>query len=190
MEDLWQTFNPGNTTFRASTQGGSNFAIGGATTGSENNLEVGTIPGPPLNGLYANKGNAWQLNNFGTSTIFDPNTSLFTLWLYPNDIFYFNNSPLLSAGTSNGANGTPTTFNAIPALAVDNIIGSIQELATRGANPPQPRSAGSLGSSTTRSRKPSLHSPAPIPNLTSRSSVLINRSMPSLPIPAPMESPM
>ena len=116
MEDLWQTFNPGNTTFRASTQGGSNFAIGGATTGSENNLEVGTIPGPPLNGLYANKGNAWQLNHFGTSTIFDPNTSLFTLWLYPNDIFSFNNSPLLSAGTSNGANGTPTTFNAIPAL--------------------------------------------------------------------------
>jgi hypothetical protein len=143
VDDLWQMFKPGNTTFRASSHEGTNFAIGGATTGSGNNLEVGTIPRPPLNGLYANKGNAWQLNHLESSTTFDPNTSLFTLWLYPNDTFDFNNNPLLSAGTYNGANSTPTTFNAIPALAVDNIVGSIQELATCGANPPQPRSAGS-----------------------------------------------
>jgi phospholipase/lecithinase/hemolysin len=133
VEYLWQKFNPGNPTFRASLQGGTNYAVGGSTTGTENNLEVGTIPGPPLNGAFANKGNAWQLNHFGTSTTFDPDTSLFMLWLYPNDIFYFNNSPFLSAGTYNGANGTPTTFDAIPALAVDNIVGSIQELAGRGA---------------------------------------------------------
>lgn len=53
---------------------------------------------------------------------------------YPNDIFSFNNSPFLSAGTYNGANGTPTAFDAIPALAVDNIVGSIQELTGRGAS--------------------------------------------------------
>ncbi|MFN9547346.1 MAG: SGNH/GDSL hydrolase family protein [Cyanobacteriota bacterium] len=133
VEYLWQKFNPGNSSFRPSLQGGSNYAIAGSTTGKENNLEVGNVPGPPLNGNFANKGNAWQLNSFSTNTSFDSSTSLFAIWLFPNDIFYFNNSPLLSAGTYDGNDGTPTTFEQIPSLAVDNIVGSIQELASRGA---------------------------------------------------------
>jgi hypothetical protein len=92
VEYLWQHFNPGDNSFLPSLPGGANYAIGGATTGFENNLEPGAIPGPPLNALYANKGNAWQLQAFNNSGPFDPATSLFTIWLYLNDVFYHLNT--------------------------------------------------------------------------------------------------
>jgi outer membrane lipase/esterase len=58
VEYLWDSFNPGNPTFTPSLLGGTNYAIGGATTGKENNLEYGNPPGPSLNPIFANLGNA------------------------------------------------------------------------------------------------------------------------------------
>ena len=141
VEYLWQMFNPGNNSFKPSLSGGTNYAILGATTGKKNNLEVGNVPGPPLNALFANKGNASQLNQFTTvNPSFDAETSLFLLWLFPNDVFYCLNTltnPATGAcagfGTSAGADPTPTNLSAVPTLAVSNLIASINTLADAGA---------------------------------------------------------
>lgn len=108
VEYLWDHFNPSDTSFSPSLKGGTNYAIGGATTGQENNLEYGASPGPSLSPLFVNRGNAWQLSSFG-STPFDPKTALFAIWLFPNDIFYYNASGN-SAGTASGSDGTPSLF--------------------------------------------------------------------------------
>lgn len=145
VEYLWDNFNPGNINFRPSLRGGTNYAIIGATTGSENNLEVANQPGSPLNVLYANRGHAWQLEQFALAgPSFQPQTSLFVIWLFPNDVFYFRNtstnpnSPAAtgtSVGTSAGEEGKPgATYPSMAPLAVDNVIGSIDQLASAGAS--------------------------------------------------------
>ena len=142
VEYLWQTFNPGNNSFKPSLVGGTNYAILGATTGKKNNLEVNNPPGPQLNPAFADKGSNWQLNRFKTayptSSRFNPETSLFLLWLFPNDVFYCRNTPIgtgncNSAGTSSGADPTTTNLSALPGLAVNNLIASIDTLADAGA---------------------------------------------------------
>ena len=143
VEYLWKLFNPGNNNFKPSLSGGTgatNYSILGATTGKKNNLEVGTVPGPPLNGYFTDKGNAWQLNNFTTANpSFDAESSLFMLWLFPNDLFYCRNTynasdnTCNSAGTSAGADPITTNLNGVPGIAVSNLIASINTLADSGA---------------------------------------------------------
>jgi phospholipase/lecithinase/hemolysin len=146
VEYLWQTFNPGNNSFKPSLVGGTgatNYSIIGATTGLKNNLQVSTPPSA-LNSIFADKGSNWQLNQFKTayptSSSFNPETSLFLLWLFPNDVFYCLNTltnPATGActgvGTSAGADPTPTNLSALPGLAVNNLIASIDTLADAGA---------------------------------------------------------
>ncbi|MEB3168946.1 MAG: SGNH/GDSL hydrolase family protein [Synechococcaceae cyanobacterium] len=135
VEQLWQQFNPGDTSFKPSLLGGSNFAILGATSGKENNLETSSNLPPILQAAYANKGNAWQLQNFiSANPSFEAQTSLFVVWLFPNDVFYFRGTGYgNSAGTYDGSDGTATSFNAIDDLAVSNVLGTINTLASRGA---------------------------------------------------------
>ncbi|MCX5956416.1 MAG: SGNH/GDSL hydrolase family protein [Cyanobacteria bacterium] len=123
VEYLWQTFNPGNNSFKPSLVGGTgatNYSIIGATTGLKNNLQVSTPPSA-LNAIFADKGSNWQLNQFKTayptSSSFNPETSLFLLWLFPNDVFYCLNTltnatsgACLSVGTSAGADSTATNL--------------------------------------------------------------------------------
>ena len=97
VEYLWNSFNPGSTGFKPSLAGGTNYAIGGATTGlasfntdhqhcagrSEACLPCrNPTPGsfPPLR---------------SQSPVFDPATSLFVVWLFPNDVFYANDTGML-----------------------------------------------------------------------------------------------
>jgi phospholipase/lecithinase/hemolysin len=139
VEYLWKIFNPGDNSFKPSLSGGTNYAILGATTGKKNNLEVGDPPGPLLNPAFVNKGNAWQLDQFTTNKpSFEAKSSLFLLWLFPNDVFYCLNTPsgsgnCNSAGTSSGADPTTTNLFAVPGLAVSNLIASINTLADAGA---------------------------------------------------------
>ena len=140
VEYLWKMFNPGNNSFKPSLNGGTNYAILGATTGKKNNLEAGSVPGPPLDSDFVNKGNAWQLNNYEiTNPSFDAESSLFLIWLFPNDVFYclntYNgtNNTCNSAGTSSGADPTTTNLFNVPTLAVSNLITSINRLANSGA---------------------------------------------------------
>jgi len=141
VEYLWKMFNPGDNSFQPSLSGGTNYSILGATTGKKNNLEVGNVPGSPLNAAFTDKGNAWQLNQFTTvNPSFDTETSLFLLWLFPNDVFYCLNTltnPVTGAcngvGTSGGADPMPTNLFGVPGLAVSNLIASINTLADAGA---------------------------------------------------------
>jgi len=139
VEGLWKMFNPGDNSFKPSLSGGTNYAILGATTGKKNNLEVGNPPGPLLNPAFANKGNAWQLDQFTTNKpSFNAKSSLFLLWLFPNDVFYCLNTltgtgNCNSAGSSSGADPTTTNLFAVPGLAVSNLIASINTLADAGA---------------------------------------------------------
>lgn len=131
-EYLWQAFNPGDTSFRASLQGGTNFAVGGATTGEKNFIQFGDVaPTETLRNAYASKGNAWQLAAFG-SPVFDPERSLFLVWLFPNDPFTFEATGGQGVGTYLG-DPSPDGLGAIVPTAVSNIIGTIEELANRGA---------------------------------------------------------
>jgi phospholipase/lecithinase/hemolysin len=131
-EYLWQAFNPSGPTLQASLQGGTNFAVGGATSGVENFIQYSDFPiAPALKAAYAGRGNAWQLDQFGSPS-FDPDTSLFMVWMFPNDPFTFFANGGLGVGTFDG-NTSPAGPAAIVPTAVSNIIGSILELAGKGA---------------------------------------------------------
>jgi phospholipase/lecithinase/hemolysin len=131
-EYLWKAFNPGDTSFKASLiPGGTNFAIGGATSGQENFVEVWSITPAALKPAYADLGNAWQLGQFSTPSppSFDPETSLFMVWFYPNDAFWNGATMGQSVGSFDGS--TPPA--GLKETAVYNIKGTIEKLASYGA---------------------------------------------------------
>lgn len=101
-----------------STAGGTNYAVGGATTGSANyNFEVQS---PPLPATLQNTGVLAQVGSFvAAPPAFDPNRTLFMVWAGPNDFF-------LALDRKTGIPG------AI-ASAVGNLSTAIGELAGAGA---------------------------------------------------------
>jgi phospholipase/lecithinase/hemolysin len=131
VEQLWQLFNPGDTNFKPSLQGGTNYAILGATSGKENNLQYNSL----VSSAFTNKGNALQLQSFlAAAPSFDPQTSLFVVWVFPNDVLYFRSSGFgNSAGTYDGTDGTAIAAQDIDDLAVSNVIGTVNTLAGQGA---------------------------------------------------------
>lgn len=135
VEYLWQAYNPGSTSFTPSLAGGTNYAIGGATTGVANYNSVNTsVPGF-LQPAYANLGNNWQLNTFTAQhPAFDPATSLFVVWLFPNDVFNYAQTVGQLPGTAlGGAPGTPGTVNDLIGNGVNNILSTVGYLASLGA---------------------------------------------------------
>ena len=139
VEYLWQKFNPGSTAFKNSLSPGNqgtNYAIGGSSSGLQNYLELNpAVISAGLSTAYSKKGNAWQLQAFDDqNNIFDPETSLFSVWYFPNDVFWSNNSvPNSLSGTYTGDPGAvigpPAGFSAVVVNAIQNIIGTITELA-------------------------------------------------------------
>jgi phospholipase/lecithinase/hemolysin len=139
VEYLWQIFNPGSTAFKNSLSPGNkdtNYAIGGSSSGLQNYLELHPpVISAGLSTAYNEKGNAWQLDSFASQNqTFDPDTSLFSVWFFPNDLFWYNNStPNSLPGTYTGNPGPeigpPAGFSAVVGNAVNNIIGTITELA-------------------------------------------------------------
>jgi phospholipase/lecithinase/hemolysin len=143
LEYLWQIFNPGNTNFKNSLSSGNkgtNYAIGGSTSGLQNNLELNPpVINAGLSSAYHQKGNVWQLNSFASQgQTFDPNTSLFSVWFFPNDLLWYNSSipnslPGTFAGASGPAIAPPGGYSAVVGNAVSNIVGTITQLALGGA---------------------------------------------------------
>jgi len=144
VEYLWQAFNPGSTTFKNSLSPGNlgtNYAIGGSSSGLQNYLELNSSAiAAGLSSAYSQKGNSWQLNSFASQgQAFDPATTLFSVWFFPNDLFWYNNStPNSLPGTYTGSPGPvlapPAGYSAVVSNAVSNIVGTITELAnTYGA---------------------------------------------------------
>lgn len=123
VEYLWQSFNPANPAgFKPSNQGGTNYALGGATTGTFNfNFINPPTPDPIRPYFFGEGGIANQVAQFAGSctNCFAPASSLFVVWGFPNDVFsnaLFALSPsdLIDAG-------------------IKNILKAIQTLAGEGA---------------------------------------------------------
>ncbi len=162
VEHLWNRFHPRDpffgagsplAPFRPSLAGGTNYAIGGATTGVANNNGVSPVLGPVIPGYFENLGNAWQRNAFiAAAPAFHPATSLFVIQLFPNDVLYtqttaaLTQSPGLLAGSFDGAiqPGPPTiqappppvqtqVFQQIISNAVNNVVATAVDFHQRGA---------------------------------------------------------
>lgn len=137
VQQLWNSFNPGNTDFRASLLGGTNYAIGGATSGVSNYISVRPDLPVALRAQYNNLGNAWQLQTFSNQLsggrTFDAASSLFAVWLFPNDVYYWSQTGGMLPGTAAGGAGSPGNASALIANGVNNILYTVQTLAASGA---------------------------------------------------------
>jgi phospholipase/lecithinase/hemolysin len=129
-EQLWNLYNTDGG-LQPSLAGGTNFALGGATTGLENFNEVSDGVPLSLQPAFAGLGAASQLAQFqawDAANDFEPATSLFVVWLFPNDVFYFNTT----GSTPGTVPGSPGDANVV-ANAIANILTTIQILAAAGA---------------------------------------------------------
>lgn len=162
VEYLWNRFHPKDpffsagsplAPFRPSLAGGTNYAIGGATTGVANNNGVSPVLGPVIPGYFENLGNAWQRDAFiAAAPAFNPATSLFVIQLFPNDVLYTQTTAALSqsagllAGSFDGAllPGPPTVqppppsvegqvFQQVISNAVNNVVATAVDFHQRGA---------------------------------------------------------
>jgi phospholipase/lecithinase/hemolysin len=137
VEQLWQRFNPGDTSFRPSLAGGTNYALFGSTTGLESAIDVNTSVPPLLKPAYEEKSNTWQLASIkddiaNSSLSFDPDTSLFVVWLFPNDVFYWAATGK-TTGTYDGQSGFAADPTQLIGNGIQNILGSIDTLVGLGA---------------------------------------------------------
>jgi phospholipase/lecithinase/hemolysin len=146
VEYLWQRYNPGNTNFKPSLSpgGGTNYAMGGATTGLDNYNLINPLVPPGLQPFFNDRGLAQQLGQFqafvaGGGT-FDPATSLFVVWAFPNDVFWLLTT---AAMTPPGPHLPDQPLDQPPAVAptpenliaqgIGNIGNAIAFLASQGA---------------------------------------------------------
>ena len=122
VEYLWQAYNPGNTSFKPSNFGGTNYALGGATTGSFNFNSINPNVPPSLQPWFASQGGVSnQVAQFsgGCTGCFNPADSLFVVWAFPNDVF------------SNALFALPPA--QLIGDGVSNIVSAVQALALKGA---------------------------------------------------------
>ncbi|MGH6623550.1 MAG: SGNH/GDSL hydrolase family protein [Burkholderiaceae bacterium] len=129
VEYLWNSYNPANPAgFKPSLAGGTNYAIGGSTTGSANFNSVNNNVPVQLQPAFNNYGNAWQLQTFAAQQpAFNPATSLFVVWLFPNDVFYAGGTN--ASGVVPGSPGGPDVVSN----GIANILTTILTLAAAGA---------------------------------------------------------
>jgi phospholipase/lecithinase/hemolysin len=130
VEYLWNSFNPGDSSFKPSLAGGTNYAIAGSTSGAANYGSINPNVPDFLQPAYDGKGTAWQLQTFAGQVLsFDPAKSLFVVWLFANDVYYV----LDSGGTLPGTvPGSPGGANLI-ANGIANIATTVATLANSGA---------------------------------------------------------
>ena len=125
VEYLWQAYHPGDTSFTPSNFGGTNYALGGATTGSFNYNAINPNVPTALQPWFAAQGGvANQVAQFSgaCNACFNPADSLFVAWAFPNDVF---------ANAALGVAGLPP--DALIGNAVTNIGNAILALAGEGA---------------------------------------------------------
>lgn len=130
-EYLWQRYSPGSTSFKPSLGGGTNYAIGGATTGLDNYNQINPLVPTSLQPSFGALGLTPQLGQFhafvtGGGT-FNPATSLFVVWAFPNDVFW-----ALASGELPDQPGVPATPAALITQGIGNIANAIGFLAGLG----------------------------------------------------------
>jgi len=132
VEYLWELYNPGTLGTPAGLQpslgGGTNYAIGGATTGVQSFNSVNPNVPAALQPAYVQYSNVWQLQQFAAGhPPFDPATSLFVVWLFPNDVFYADATGMLPGAVPPLTEGPDLISNGIA-----NIVATVQTLAAAG----------------------------------------------------------
>jgi phospholipase/lecithinase/hemolysin len=119
VEYLWNLIGDGGA-LTPSLAGGTDFAIGGATTGVESYNEVNPNVPEELRGAYDNTSAAAQLQAFqsyASTSPFDPETSLFVIWLFPNDVLYANATGSLPGVVPGSPGGDNLISNGIANIA-------------------------------------------------------------------------
>jgi phospholipase/lecithinase/hemolysin len=142
VEHLWNLYHPGNPGgLQPSLAGGTNYAIGGSTSGLENNLQVSpSVPGYLQPG-YAQYGASWQLQTFMTQApVFDPANALFVVWLFANDVFYAEQTGQLPGTVPGSPGGGDLISNSIA-----NIVTTVLTLEALGARHILVPNLGDLG---------------------------------------------
>ena len=88
-----------------------------------------SLPSDDLRSAFDGHGAAWQLNQFAMNPVaFNPATSLFTVWLFPNDLFYAGQT-----GQLPGQLYPPPVQPDVISNGIANIVTLIQLLAAAGA---------------------------------------------------------
>mgnify|MGYP003337631967 FL=1 len=137
VEKLWTLFNPSLPPLKPSlSPGGSDYAVGGATSGLDSYFQVAVDMPPPLAPLYAGtsaQGQLLALLPTLTPGSFDPSSTLFVYWMGPNDGLYW-----LTTGKTPGnlySNTGPQQATAIELLqnSMSNIGTGVQALINNGA---------------------------------------------------------
>jgi len=105
--------------------GATNFAVGGALTGSGNYNVLIDSPSGLAAGFPAvsNTGISQQIARYNPSGL-NPANTLFLLWGGPNDVFY---------GFAQSQAGASVDFNALASQAVTNMSNNVLSLASLGA---------------------------------------------------------
>lgn len=142
-EVLWSLFNPGTTGPLPSLAGGTNYAVNGATSGLINFNSISPAVPANVKPAFNNLGAASQLNSFRTGNpSFDPSSSLFMVWFFPNDVLFWLGTSQAGNGLTSGTvlGGPPIPIGgdaaAVPPLiqnGVSNIATTIGALAGSGA---------------------------------------------------------
>ncbi|MFN9571239.1 MAG: SGNH/GDSL hydrolase family protein [Cyanobacteriota bacterium] len=139
VEQLWTLFNPSAAPLQPSKVGGTNYAVNGATSGTDNQFSVNPEYAS-VRPFFANTSGYSQLEAFLTPPkSFQPQKTLFVFWLGGNDGLYWN----LTLNTS-GLGNTPGTIAGGPPLteqtaaqmldnAISNIAFGIEKLIGQGA---------------------------------------------------------
>jgi len=142
VEQLWRLYNPTGAALTPSQQGGSNFSVVGATTGSANVLQVDPNPSltPAIRASYAGQSGASQLNAALAVANPDPDRTLHVVWLGANDglyFFYTGGSAITTGSTTGTVLGGPPVpgVNATQGVgnAVQNVITTVSTLIANGA---------------------------------------------------------
>jgi phospholipase/lecithinase/hemolysin len=133
-EYLWELFNPGSTGPTPSLNGGTNYAINGSTTGLINFNSIRAGNPEPIKVAFTDKGAAYQLNAFNTANpSFNPNSSLFLIWLFPNDVLSWLSTNSFDSGTVLGGSPQQTNPAGLIGNGITNIATIINVLALEGA---------------------------------------------------------
>lgn len=140
VEQLWQLYNPTAPVLTPSLGGGSNFAVGGSTSGTENVLQLDPNVPATLRPFFASRGGASQLTGVLASGNPSPETTLHVVWLGANDGLYF----FYTGGTATTTGSTTGTVLGGPPVAgvtadqnignaVTNVVTAVSALINNGA---------------------------------------------------------
>jgi phospholipase/lecithinase/hemolysin len=142
VEQLWSRFNPAAPPLKPSLAGGTNYAVNGATTGTDSQFAVDDNPATlPVRAAFQNTSAFSQLQAFLTPTkTFQPDHTLFVFWMGGNDgLYWLKTQTAAGIGSTPGTitGGSPSAGKTVGQLlgnALNNIETGLQTLIDSGAS--------------------------------------------------------